>query len=210
MEGPDIKYVGDFVQVQFSFTGQIQQSRKNKVRVASVEKLKVAFVTYLKCHQSEALECQIKNYMYAREHKILWTPPYCPDLRLMEHYWTCEKNNVSQHNYKGSKMEDVIQLLRKDQYGTKTITPDTELHMIKNPVNYQKLWQKCLMNANQLFVKLCHEIQGGVRTLTINPKYIPKEVKLPIDTLIVDLTKDTNEDEEEEGLNESGGGIAFL
>ena len=82
--------------------------------------------------------------------------------------------------------------------------------MIKKPVNCQELWQKCLVCASQVFVKLCHGISGEVGKLTIDSNYIPEKFRLPIDTLIVDLTKDVNESEEEDGLNEFGSDVAFI
>ena len=196
----NILHRGEFVEIPFIPEQQLQRSGKKRPHTASVEELKFSFVTWLKRHNPRALECQVENYMEEKGYKILWTPPYCPDLQPIERFWACGKNNVSWHNYNGNKMREVVHLLREGWYGTKHIEPGKE-HMRKYPVNLRKLWLKCLQYANDVSVNLCRGIEGKIGALKIDENYIPEETKLPIDTLVLDLTKESSEDDLE-GTND--------
>jgi len=72
------------LRIIFDLEEQKLRASSKKPRVASLEELKVGFVTYLKGNKPELLECKIEKYLNDRGHKILWTPPYCPELQPIE------------------------------------------------------------------------------------------------------------------------------
>ena len=207
-ESADIQHRGEVVRVGFSFEEQQQRSGKKRPTVASSDELKLAFVSYLKECNPGALKCKVEEYMTAKGYEILWTPPYCPDLQPIERYWACGKNHVAWYNYKGSKMEDVIFLLREGWYGTKTVIPGRE-HLAKQEVDCGKLWAKCLVTASDVFVKLTEGINGVVGDLSIDKNWVPPEVILPIDTLIVDLTKYNGHGDEEPDVNDADDAVVL-
>ena len=92
-------------------------------------------------------------------------------------------------------MRETIRLLREGWYGTGSKYEHTH-PLFRKPVNCKKLWEKCLVHASTIFVNLCRGIQGAVGSLTVNPNYVEDKVKLPIDTLVVDSTKDDGDGEE--------------
>ena len=159
--------------------------------------MKISFVTWLKRHNPKALECQVENFMKSKGFRILWTPPYCPNLQPIKAFWGCGKNHVSLYNYEGNKISDVINLLREGWYGTRGNVELGDDHIIKKPVNTGKLWKKCIRYANEISVKLCQGIEGSVGSLTIDESYVPEPITLPIDTLVSDLARESSEEEEE-------------
>ena len=97
-------------------------------------------------------------------------------------------------------MRDVVDLLREGWYGSKHVSPGKE-HMYKKPVNCQKLWQRTLKSTNKIFVKICHSLEGTVGSLIIDGNYTPEEFTLPIDTLVIGLTRDNIQEEEVEATD---------
>ena len=86
-----LQHRGEFLRVPFDPTEQKERSGKNKPKVALTEELKIAFVTCLQQNQPEKLECQVENFLFLRGHKILWTPPRCCDLQLLNGAGPVEK-----------------------------------------------------------------------------------------------------------------------
>ena len=59
--------------------------------VANIEELKASFVTYLKEHKPEIVQCKVYSYLHSLGHSILCTPPYCPELQPIELFWAAGK-----------------------------------------------------------------------------------------------------------------------
>ena len=170
LEDDDIQECSDVMSISFNKKEQLERSDLNKPRLALLEELKVAFVAYLKECRPDALDCQVENYLISRGHKILWTPPNCPDLQPIERYWACGKNHVSLCNYKGIKMKETVHLLREGWYknqGTHSIEHPLE----KKPVNCGNLWKKCIEYASSTFINLCHGFDRQIGALNIDPNY---------------------------------------
>ena len=123
--------------------------------------------------------------------------------------WACGKNHVRFYNYSGNKMRDVVDLLREGWYGSKHVDPGME-HMRKEPVKIANIWRRCLQYANEISVKICQGIEGTVGALKIDESYEAEDIKLPIDTLVVDLTNDSSEEDEWGGYGEDNGVIGFI
>ena len=86
---------GEVVRIIFCKDEQLQRAGVNKPRVGTLEELKVSFVHYLKEHDPQQLECKVEQILLDRGHKILWTPPYCPELQPIELFWAAGKNHVA-------------------------------------------------------------------------------------------------------------------
>ena len=89
-------------------------------------------------------------------------------------------------------MKDVIKHLRDAWYGN----GDAFIlgHPLrKRPVDCRALWSKCLKITGQKFVELCDGVSGEIGSLVRDEDFTNESVALPIDTLVVDLTKDDEE-----------------
>ena len=63
--------------------------------VASQGQLKTGFVLYMQANLPHLLECKVEQHHQERGHKVLWIPPDCLDLQLIELFWAAGKNNVA-------------------------------------------------------------------------------------------------------------------
>ena len=91
-------------------------------------------------------------------------------------------------------MKDVVERLRQAWYGDNTFPPTHPLH--KRPIDCRKLWRTCLDIAGTKFVSLCEGISGKIGSIVETEDFTNESVDFPIDTLIVDLTRDVGEDED--------------
>ena len=94
---------------------------------------------------------------------------------------------------KNQSMKKVVQYLREGWYG------NGDAYVVghplrKRPVSCKKLWVTCLKMAGTNFVSICDGIEGQIGTLVIDDTFRYESVMLPLDTLVVDLKKDVEED----------------
>ena len=121
-------------------------------------------------------------------HEIVWTPPYCPKLQPIELFWAAGKNHVAlQHKY-DMKMLDVVQALRVGWYGNGCEFADNHPKH-KRAVNCHKLWATCLRYAGTIYIPICDGISGDIGSLVVDQNHTDDPYVLPIDTLVLDLTK---------------------
>ena len=66
----------------------------------------------------------------------------------------------------------------------------------KRAVDCCKLWRTCLRIAGTKFVSLCEGISGDKGSLGVDEAYVDEDVSLPIDTLVVDLTRGGDKDDD--------------
>ena len=121
---PDVQDRGDCVQIGFVSDEQKNRASARNPRIATLEELKVAFITYLRDNKPELLACKVEKYLEGRGHKILWTPPYCPELQPIELFWAVGKNHVALQNTNHTTMKDVVKNLREGWYGNGGTFPD--------------------------------------------------------------------------------------
>jgi len=57
----------------------------------------------LSTNGSDSLECKVEHYLKGRGYRALLTPPHCPDLQPIEHYWTIGKIGLGS----GLKKEEI-------------------------------------------------------------------------------------------------------
>ena len=174
---------------------QGQAAGRGKPRVANAQELKVAFVTYLKENKPDKLECKVEKVLQDRGHLVLWTPPYCPELQPIELFWAVAKNHAALQYINGRTMKDLVKHLREGWYGNKWDVPDGDSNL-KEPVDCQKLFNEAVKAAETKFIPLCGGISGKIGSLVVDETYEDEEVDIPIDALVLDLTKEGDGDDE--------------
>jgi hypothetical protein len=136
----------------------------------------------------------VERLLQSKGYEVLWTPPYCPDLQPIELFWVAGKNHVARHFYTGRTMKETVELLRDGWYGSFDKFPVGHCRY-KRPVNCQKLWDTALEHAKTKFIPLCDGISGTIGALVVDENYDKPTVSIPIDTIIIDLGKADDEDE---------------
>lgn len=164
----DVDDRGDCIQVPFDKDEQAQTAGSNRPRVASVQELKVAHVSYLKKVKPERLECKVEKALTERGHKILWTPPHCPDLQPIEIFWALGKSHAAHACANGAKMKDCVCYLREGWWGNglgeNGVAPDHDNY--KPPVDCKKLFGAAIKHASEKFIPLCPGIEGAIELAT--------------------------------------------
>ena len=92
-------------------------------------------------------------------------------------------------------MQNVVKYLREAWYGNAGTFGVTGVKN-KRPVDCRKLWARCLTIAGTKFVPLCEGISGDIGNLKVDDSFRYESIDLPIDTLVVDLTRVGEEDDE--------------
>ena len=134
------------------------------------------------------MACKIEKYMGDRGHIVPWTPPYCLELQPIEIFWACGKNCVSLNHSTDMKMKSVVEYLREGWYGNGDKYAVGHL-LRKQEVNCCGLWLYCPNDASKKIVPLCGGVEGQIGELIVDKTYKDGEVSIPIDTLVVDLTR---------------------
>jgi hypothetical protein len=186
---------GEIIRIDFEPTEQEQRAGANKPRVGTLEELKISFITWLEENKPNVLDCQLERYLTDRRHKVLWTPPYCPDLQPIELFWAAGKNHVANHFIDGIKMKQTVSRLRDGWYGNsdRFQEGDDEFHAV---TDCKKLVQHAIGCADATFIPLSDGISGTIGALTIDTNYERDTTGIPIDTLVVDLTNQVDCDED--------------
>jgi hypothetical protein len=108
--------------------------------------------------------------------------------------------------YSGIKMRQTIKHLREGWYGNLSLFQESQGEAVsinnyeiqpKDPVDCNKLFRKSIKMANEKFIPMCEGITGCIGSLLIDRDHIPNQTGMPIDMLIVDLTRFNNEEENE-------------
>jgi len=108
----DVVDGGDSIRISFDPEEQRKQAGRgaNRAQIGTVEELRIAFVTYLRHHDPQKLDCMVKMYLKEGGHRILWTPPYCPELQPIELFWAAGKNHAALYFWEGQRMKQTIEL----------------------------------------------------------------------------------------------------
>ena len=85
-------------------------------------------------------------------------------------------------------MKETVSHLGKEWHGNGGTYPIDHLYC-KAPVNCKKLYQESLKAAATKFVPICEGISGTIGALIIDPTYQEDEIYIPIDALVLDLTR---------------------
>jgi hypothetical protein len=91
----DVQYIDDeYCRVAFNVNKFKQRSSASKPFIPNLEELKMGIIKYIKNNKPDLLECLIEKKLNERGHRILWTPPYSPDLQPIELFWAAGKNHA--------------------------------------------------------------------------------------------------------------------
>ena len=113
-------------------------------------------------------------------HKVLWLPPYCPELNPIKLFWATGKNHVALcYKVKRTLIETVSQL-REGWCGNGDTYP-VRHYLQKEPVDCGKLFQQAHEAARTKFISMCGGISGTIGALDVDPDYQDEEVDIPID-----------------------------
>jgi hypothetical protein len=203
--------MGDYCRVEFHPDTFKQRAGSNKPFLPSVAEMKTGVVEYFKEHKPELLDCKFERFMQERGHIILWTPPYSPDLQPIELFWAAGKNHAARFYHNNITMKEVVQHVREGWYGTiegnnnnnnennennnpNILQPPAEA--TKKAVDCRKLFEESIKKANSIFVPLCDGISGTIGALTIDDNHIPNRQGMPIDMVVMDVTRDLAEEVE--------------
>ena len=99
------------------FIADEMKKRGNGVLIPDVDDLKKSFLMWLATHRPELLDDKVQTYLASKNHEILWTPPYVPELQPIEIFWGVGKNYAGYTHYKGRSMRETVADLRDGWYG---------------------------------------------------------------------------------------------
>jgi hypothetical protein len=95
----DIEDRGDCIRIPFDPEQQKQTASQSRPLVGNTHDLNVSFVTYLKENKPELLECQVEKALKDHGHRVLWTPPYCPELQPTKTILALIRANFERKSY---------------------------------------------------------------------------------------------------------------
>jgi hypothetical protein len=75
--------------IELTFNKELfmRQPTPNQSFATTVNELRLGIVVWLKNHRPDLLECIVTKTIEDADHMIIWTPPYTPDLQLIELFW---------------------------------------------------------------------------------------------------------------------------
>jgi transposase len=204
LENDDVDGVTDIgyhCRIEFDAVTFRERSSSNKPFIPSLAEMKTGVVEYFREHRPELLECKFERFMQEKGHLILWTPPYSPDLQPIELFWAAGKNHAAKFYHNNTTMKEVVKYVREGWYGSinndynnennnPNILPPTPVAATKNAVNCCKLFEESIKKANSIFVPLCEGISGTIGALTIDNNHVPNRQGMPIDMVVMDVTRD--------------------
>ena len=94
-------------------------------------------------------------------------------------------------------MKETVRLLREGWYGNGFTYMDGH-PLKKSEIDCKKLFDHSVGLASTKFVPVCRGIEGTIGSLIVDKNYVPEPCEVPIDTLVLTVTKNTNNDYENE------------
>jgi len=184
-----------FIEVAFL----ARQSKNKLLSTPSLDEAKYVFVDWLIGNCPDVLKCQVETYLDSRpaKHRVLWTPPYCPDLQPIELFWAQGKGHAARRYTHGHRVRGAVADLRNGWYGNVYRTADGKKEIRhdkddefdiperKAPVDCAALIRHAVVCANKRipYVKGLSGIVG--EGLVVDAKHKGKKgVKFPIDALL--------------------------
>jgi len=178
-------------------------SKSNLLCCPSADELKLGFVEWLQENKPSVLECAVKKLLKSKVHRVLWTPPYAPDLHPIELFWAGGKNFVSLHYFQRRNTKQTVATLRDGWYGNIHRRPDgleyirkqeedddDDLLEVHPPVDCAGMVSTAIREANHrlaYFPGISGNVGDG--TLRVDPEYRRhKATNIPIDTVINMMT----------------------
>ena len=190
-----IKDKGEYVEIEFDIEEQSGRASKKEPRIGNRRELQIAYLRWLKENKPRKLECAFETRMKEQGYRVLWTPPYCPKLQPIEIFWANGKNHVADMYDNNTTMKDVVRRLQDGWYGN-------DDHLTATDVEYSTgttcsgLVKKAVDAADKEFIPLCPGITGQIGELTIDTTHERNTTEIPIDSFVIDLTREEENEEE--------------
>ena len=143
----------------------------------------------------QKLECRFKSQMKEEGYRILWTPPYCPKLQPIEIFWGNGKNHVANTYDTNTTMKDVLRRLQDGWYGNENQLQPTDVEYTTG-TTCEGLVRKEIKAGDKEYIPLSLEINERIGELIINHTHKRDTSKIPVDSFVVDITKDIILEEE--------------
>ena len=141
------------------------------------------------------LACNVETYLHDLGHEILWNPLYAPKLQPIELFWAAGKNHVALQHHYNMKMKEVVKYLHEGWYSNRKAYPENHL-LFKSSVDCCALWKTCLNFVKTIYVPICEGIKGKIGSLDVDKNHRDEICDIPIDTLVLDSTKDNMDDKD--------------
>jgi transposase len=165
----------DMIRVTFDDEMFREKSSKSNPLIPTLEELKIGIILYFQKHNPSLLECKVTKLMSDHGHSILWTPPYSPHLQPIELFWAAGKNHAASMSHFDSTLYDTVMHLRQGWYGNAHLfqgnnnTPPEDYRVVrKSAVDFRKLFDHCVANANTMSIPLCAGLSGSIGNLIIS------------------------------------------
>ena len=94
-------------------------------------------------------------------------------------------------------MRETVWLLREEWYGTGETYLDGH-PLRKTKIDCNKLIEHSTKIASAKFVPVCRGLEGTIGSLNIDENYMAEPCEVPIDTLVLTLSKNQEEDDDNE------------
>lgn len=100
-------------------------------------------------------------------------------------------------------MKETIEYLREGWYGNEKqweqgkLTGDSRRYL-KQPASCMKLFNHTNKMANTKFIPLCEGISGSMGSLIVDENYIGDTTGLPVDMMLISMSKAPTDDEEDD------------
>ena len=198
-DNSDLEVHEEFVRVAFNETKMAGKKNIENPFIPTVAELKIAVVEYLHDNQPHLLDCKVEQLLRDRGHKIIWTPPYTPDLQPIEMFWAGGKNHAASKSYFAITMKETVKNLREGWYGNAhlfnnttgdELTIDNSIVNQRFPVNCHRLIRHSINLMNKKFIQMCPGISGKIGRLIVDNDHQPNRDGILIDMLIADVTRD--------------------
>jgi hypothetical protein len=205
--------VGEFCdtcRVAFSAVKMIEHAVASRAFVPTLDELKVGLLLYAAEVKPHLLEDKVVTIMKEHGHRVLWTPPYSPDLQPIELFWAAGKNHAASKASAKISMMETVNNLREGWYGNLS-KYDTQLNesqmeedynnIKKYPVDCLKLFNHCVEKANTKFIPLCQGLSGTMGNLIVDNNHVMCHDGIPIDLLLLNINRSEYDFDSEEFEN---------
>jgi hypothetical protein len=213
----DVQYLSEeYCRVAFNPEKFKQHSANNKPFIPNIDELRMGILKYIQDNKPELLDCEIEGFLKQRGHRILWTPPYSPDLQPIELFWAAGKNHARLFARNGITMRETVQRVREGWYGSidKRNEGDEEVRSNyrdrhKAAINCNALFEHTIVQANTKFIPICTGISGVMGDLKVDENHVVNRQGLPIDMLVLSCQNLPDNDDEINIVNENDDNEAY-
>ena len=110
-------------------------------------------------------------------------------------FWGNGKNHVANTYDTNTTMKDVVRRLQDGWYGNEHQLQPTDVQY-RTGITCKGLVSKAIEAGNNEYIPLCPGINGRIGELTIDHTHKHDTSKIPVDSFVVDITKDIILEEE--------------